>query len=155
MRQEKSGFLATVLATSCCVMPLLLIALGLGGSVLAVVLVRYKAYLMALALVALAYTWWQYARDRTRCAAEICALTGGRWHQGILGLNTGVVAFFFLMTYTPVGSWATVALSGVRQPSLTTRALRQGDNASPAASGAVPVPQRQTEPLALRVEGMT
>lgn len=63
MNKPNKGFLGGLLGASCCVLPLALIAAGLGGSVLTVFLVRYKTYLMALAVGVLAYAWYAYRRD--------------------------------------------------------------------------------------------
>lgn len=161
MKQDKSGFLAVVLASSCCLLPLLLIAVGLGGSLLTVVLVRYKAYLMTGALAALAYAWVQYRRDVTRCASGVCTLVGGRLRKWMLGVSTAVVAFFFVTTYTPVGSFASVLLQGgTDRPRLT----------NDPAQVSTPVPERPSlvttargaseqtqglEKVALRVDGMS
>ena len=163
MKQEKSGALAVVLASSCCILPLLLVAAGLGGSVLTVVLVRYKAYLMTFAIAVLGYAWVQYRRDVTRCDSEVCTLVGGRFRKWMLGISTAVVAFFFMTSNTPVGSFASVVLQGgpdlsqltsdqvqmappaTGRPSLGTRTMARA--ASDETNG--------MEKVALRVEGMT
>jgi len=163
MKHQKPGFLAAGLATSCCVMPLLLVTLGLGGSVLTVVLVQYKAYLMTLALAALAYAWWHYVRDTRECTAAACALVGGRLRRWLLGVNTGVVMLFLGITYTPAGALVSALLQGGTAPAPTTRALGPVSAASAGRPVAVaPAPPRgegsaqtRLEQLALRVEGMS
>ena len=161
MQQEKHGFLAAVLASSCCVLPLVLLTVGLGGSVLTMVLVQYKAYLMTFALAALVYAWVQYARDTKQCAAQACALVGGRFRKWMLGVNTGVVVLFVLITYTPVSSLANVVLQG----SLDAAQAPSGLVQTPASERPGPAPlarasgesgaTMQREKLTLRVDGMT
>jgi hypothetical protein len=63
VKEEKSGILAGVLGASCCVIPLSLIMAGMGGSLLTIFLVKYKTYLMTLAVAALAFAWVRYVRD--------------------------------------------------------------------------------------------
>ncbi len=161
MKHAKSGCLAAGLATSCCLLPLLLAMVGLGGSVLTAVLVQYKAYLMAVAFAALVYAWVHYARDATQCASQACALVGGRLRKWLLGVNTGMVVLVFLLTYTPVSSLAHVVLSGSSDPARAPGGplpLRSAERLHPGtvvkASGAPGEPTRM-EQLALRVEGMT
>lgn len=161
MQQEKTGFLAVVLASSCCLLPLLLIAAGLGGSLLTVVLVRYKAYLMTAAIAALGYAWVQYRRDVKRCASGVCTLVGGRFRKTMLVASTTVVAVFFLTTYTPVGSFASILLQGGSDlPRLTndqTQALRfvfERSSQGTVARGTSAQTQG-LEKVALRVDGMT
>jgi mercuric ion transport protein len=161
MTQEKHGFLAAVLASSCCVLPLLLLTVGLGGSVLTMVLMQYKAYLMTLALAALVYAWVQYARDAKRCTTQACALVGGRFRRWMLGVNTSVVVLFFFMTYTPVSSLANVVLQGSLDAAQVTSGLVQppaSERPGPAplarASGESGETTRR-EQLTLRVDGMT
>jgi hypothetical protein len=161
MQQEKTGFLAVVLASSCCLLPLLLIAAGLGGSLLTVVLVRYKAYLMTAALAALGYAWVQYRRDVRRCASGACILVGGRFRKTMLVASTTVVALFFLITYTPVGSFASVLLQGGTDlPRLTNNQAQVSPPVTerPSLVTTARGASEQTqglEKLTLRVDGMT
>ncbi len=161
MKHGKSGVLAAVLASSCCVLPLLLLAAGLGGSLLTVVLAQYKAYLMTFAVAALGLTWVNYVRDTKRCAAEVCELIGGRFRTWMLRINTVVVAFFLLTSYTPAGSLASSVLQG--SPDLVQPSTVRATVATPAAKRLVTSvttsaevgTQRQLEKVSLRVEGMS
>lgn len=155
MNHGKNGVLATIFAASCCVLPLLLITLGLGGSMLAVVLVRYKAYFMTIAVAALAYAWVQYRRDTKQCASRACTLVGGRLRKWMLGINTGIVALFFLLTYTPAGSLANVGLQDDTGRAQVIGARRHASNPSVKPSDTGSGEQARLEHLALRVEGMT
>ena len=105
MNKPNQGFLGGLLGASCCALPLALIAAGLGGSVLTVFLVRYKTYLMALAVGALGYAWYTYKRDAQACESGVCEIAGGKTRKWLLWMNTAVVAFFFAVTYPPAGSY--------------------------------------------------
>lgn len=163
MKHDKSGFLAAGLATSCCVVPLLLVTIGLSGSVLTVVLVQYKAYLMTFALATLVYAWGQYVRDTKRCTSAACALVGGRLRKWLLGVNTGVVMLFLFITYTPAGALVSALLQSGTEPAHTPS--RQGNVSTAVAGRPVAVAlaqprgeggaQTRLEQLALRVEGMS
>jgi len=158
MKEGSRGYLAAALGASCCVLPLALLALGLGGSVLTVFLVRYKAYLMTAAGAALLFAWAHYARDAGRCASQMCEVAGGRLRKWMLGANTALVVFFFLINYTPLGApfGVNVVGEGVLQAGA---ALPGGGPVAEAGSGDVPSARSdgatRLERLALRVEGMT
>jgi len=163
MGKRSKGFLATGLGASCCVLPLVLIAVGLGGSLLTVALVRYKLYLMAAALLALAFAWLHYVRDARQYAAQLCEVAGGRLRRWLLGLNTAVVALFFLVNYSPVGAFLAVDFTGrstvateanIQRASVGKSSVSIGGKSS-SATDDVPAGATRMERLALRVEGMT
>lgn len=145
MGKPNKGSLAGLLGASCCVLPLALIAAGLGGSVLTVFLVRYKTYLMALAVGALAYAWYLYNRDVRACEAGVCEIAGGKTRKWLLWANTAVVVFFFAITYTPAGAYLGVDVNEAAAPG----------GKPPAAVAASSPAQTRLERLALRVDGMT
>jgi hypothetical protein len=168
MNRDSKGFLAAGLGLSCCVLPLVLIVAGLGGSLLTVFLVKYKTYLMTLAVLALLYSWSIYARDARECATRLCEIAGGRFRKWMLGANTAVVVFFLIITYTPAGALVGVDFQGesviaanvagqsapaAKIPPLALPAFaKQTADAAPAgmADGAT-----RMERLSLRVEGMS
>ena len=145
MDKPKNGSFAGLLGASCCVLPLALIAAGLGGSVLTVFLVRYKTYLMALAVVALGHAWYTYKRDAQACEAGVCEIAGGKTRKWLLWANTAAVAFFFAITFTPAGAYLGVDVNN-------TAAL---GGKPPAAMEVSSPTQTRMERLALRVDGMT
>ncbi len=162
MKEEKSGILAGVLGASCCVIPLFLIMSGLGGSLLTIFLVKYKTYLMTLAVAAIVFAWVGYVRDARECATQFCEITGGRFRKWTLGANTAVVVFFLIVTYTPAGALVGVDFRG------NAPAVQAGTQGEPA--GVIPplnpqfgsaAPARKIgdptryERLSLRVEGMS
>ena len=84
MASEKSksgalaiGGLAAVLASTCCLGPLLLIALGLSGAWIGnlTALEPYRPLFIAVALIALFFAWKRIYRPAEKCVTgEICAL---------------------------------------------------------------------------------
>ena len=70
-----------VLASICCVGPLLLIAVGLGTG--AAVIGRYHWLFIAAAIVVLALAWTKYLREKTACDCE---------HKPMEGRRSGMVA---------------------------------------------------------------
>lgn len=159
MTRKSKGYLAAGLGASCCVLPLVLLAVGLGGSVLTVFLVKYKTYLMTLAVGVLVYSWFQYTRDAKQCSDQVCEIAGGRLRRWMLGVNTAVVSFFLVITYTPLGSLVGVdykSEGAVTAEAGTQSAAGRIASNTPGMNPAQPSPgASRMERLALRVEGMT
>ncbi|MFQ5694344.1 MAG: hypothetical protein ACE5IM_15080 [Nitrospinota bacterium] len=104
--KKRLEFLATGFGSLCCIVPLILAGIGLGGTMLPMFFVRYKVPFMTAAFAALGLAWLLYARDRRRCAAEGCALAGSKTRLWVLGGNTAVLVVFALLSLTPVGVMA-------------------------------------------------
>lgn len=163
MNRKNNGVLAGGLGMSCCVLPLILVAAGLGGSLLTVFLVKYKAYLMIVAVAALGLAWMQYLREARECATRFCAVTGGKYRKWVLGGNTAVVVFFLIVTYTPAGALVGVDFQGVESFAVPVGPKGAGAGAipplDPQFGAARPVNDNagatRLERLTLRVEGMS
>lgn len=85
MASEKSksgvlavGGLAAILASTCCLGPLVLVAVGLGGAWIGNLtkLEPYRPLFIAVALVALFFAWRRIYRPAEKCLpGEVCALS--------------------------------------------------------------------------------
>lgn len=88
MSDHKSGSnilatagLAAVLASACCLGPLILVSIGMSGAWLAnfQVLEPYRPAFLTVALVSLFFAWRRIYRPETECKpGEICALPQSR-----------------------------------------------------------------------------
>lgn len=87
------GFAALFSAAACCVLPLVLAAVGLGTGGLAA-FVPYHWPLTIASAVAIAVGWLLYLRRRRACSqrAECANLSPGRSTLVLLSIATGVVA---------------------------------------------------------------
>jgi len=71
--------LAAIVASSCCVLPIVFVGLGLGSvaALLIPTLAALRPYLLAGAVLAVVAAWILYARRRPACATDTaCATTG-------------------------------------------------------------------------------
>lgn len=72
-----SGLVGAVLASSCCILPLVLVLLGVGGAWMSglTALEPYRLYFLASTAVLLGAAFWQlYVRRRPACASgDACA----------------------------------------------------------------------------------
>lgn len=75
------GGLAALLASTCCLGPLLLVGLGVSGAWIGnlTVLEPYRPFFIGAALLALAFAWRRIFRRAQTCApGEVCALPKAR-----------------------------------------------------------------------------
>lgn len=101
MRVEKLGLLSIFLASLCCVVPVGLAVLGLGGLGLGAFIGANHWYFIAGAAILLSLAWKNYTRERKRCTTEQCEMAGGKVARITLPLATiVVVGFTSLNVYT-------------------------------------------------------
>jgi hypothetical protein len=102
----------SVLGTTCCALPLTLVALGAGGAVASlasaapwlIALSQYKAWTFAGTAALLGYAWWQASRVAVCDVADAARL---RWQRGILILATALLVFSIFAAYAllPITIW--------------------------------------------------
>ena len=93
------GSLAAILASTCCLGPLVLIALGFSGAWIGnlTVLEPYRPLLVAVALIALFFAWRRIYRPSEKCLpGEVCALPQTRHLYKILFWAVVVLALIAL-----------------------------------------------------------
>jgi len=117
MKAKWSGTLSVLLASICCVGPLLLIAVGLGAGV--AVISRYHWLFIAAAVAVLALAWTKYFREKTRCACEDKTMQGRRRGTVTLLIATAIVLAFVGMN-TSRYSFARTSASAQARPPLAS-----------------------------------
>lgn len=92
--------LAGIVASSCCVLPLVLAAAGLGGAALGVVpvLAAWRPWLIGAAVLALVAAWAVYLRRRRACrAGAACAEVSATDRRGIALIVITIVVLASLL----------------------------------------------------------
>ena len=103
-----AGVVAAVLAASCCLLPLALIATGVAGAGLMMTMMRYEWVTLPLGVFGLVGAHAFYFREQRRCATAACRLVGERATNIMLGVATSVVAVALLLRLFP--SWTAAIL---------------------------------------------
>lgn len=98
-----AGVVAAVLAASCCLLPLGLIASGLAGAGLMMTMMSFAWLTLPLGVGGLAGSYALYLRERRRCDEAGCRLVGERATKVMLGIATAVVTVALLLKFFP--SW--------------------------------------------------
>ena len=105
MQATRLGIGSAFLASLCCVVPVGLAVLGLGGLGIGAFIDANHWYFIAGASVLLGLSWYAYWRERLRCRTERCEIVGGRTARATLPLTTlAVIAFLGLNLYTYAGT---------------------------------------------------
>lgn len=100
----KSGFLgmiAATIASLCCLLPLMVILLGLGSGAFMMTTMRYRAIFIPAGIIGIALGWTFYLRERRRCNALGCRLAGGRLNLGLLLFASLVVTGAVILDQFP------------------------------------------------------
>jgi hypothetical protein len=100
----KSGFLGMVAATIaslCCLLPLAVILLGLGSGAFMMTTMRYRAIFIPLGIIGVALGWFLFLRERKRCTAIGCRMTGGYLNLGLLLLASLLVTGAVILDQFP------------------------------------------------------
>src|SRR5438270_11751997 len=92
MKANQAGMLSAILASKCCVGPLLLVAIGVGSG--AVFIGRYHWFLIIGAMLALTWAWAKYLREKTVCDCEHKPMGGQRSALVSLLITTALVIGF-------------------------------------------------------------
>ena len=104
MDVNRIGISAVVQSSICCIGPLVLAGVGLGGLGIGAWIGIYHWHFMAVAGLALGLGWYFYHRERRRCRTERCEMARGDATRITLSLATLVVlGFFGLNVYSYAG----------------------------------------------------
>src|SRR5260370_20653560 len=92
MKAKQAGILAVILGSTCCVGPLLLVAIGVGSG--AVFIGRFHWFFIIGAMAVLTWAWAKYLREKTVCDCEHKPMEGRRSGMLTLLIATVVVIGF-------------------------------------------------------------
>lgn len=89
-------------ASLCCVLPMTIVLLGLGSGAFMAVTMQFRWILYPIGVAGLATAWWLLYREKRRCNALACRMTGGRTNLLLVAASSllmGLVTYvdFFLV----------------------------------------------------------
>jgi mercuric ion transport protein len=116
MKAKDAGILSAILASTCCIGPLLLIAIGLDTS--GAFVGRYHWFFLIGGIAALAWGWAKYLREQTMCDCEHKPRAGRRSAMVTLIIATLLVLGFgsvnisrYLFANAPISAQAETQLA--------------------------------------------
>ena len=92
MKAKQAGILSAILASACCIGPLLLVAIGVGSG--AVWVGRYRWFFVIGGIAVLIWAWAKYRREKTICDCEHKPMGGRRSVMLTLLITTVLVLGF-------------------------------------------------------------
>jgi mercuric ion transport protein len=92
MKANQAGILSAILASTCCVGPLLLMAIGVGSG--AALVGRYHWFFLIGGVAVLTWAWAKYLREKTICDCEHKSMGGRRSAMLALLVSTVLVLGF-------------------------------------------------------------
>jgi mercuric ion transport protein len=95
------AWVGAILSSLCCLLPLAVIALGLGSGAFMAVTMRYRSLLIPAGIVGVLAGLVLYVRERRRCAALACRMAGSRITLALLALATLVVTTSIVLDRFP------------------------------------------------------
>ncbi len=107
MQAKNLSLLSALTSSACCVPPLILLGLsliGIGGAGLAgfsSTLGALKLYLLPLAFVGLAASYYLYFREAKKCSSQSCKMVNQKFTRVMLSVSTIVVVGFFSWSVYP------------------------------------------------------
>lgn len=93
-KAEHLGVFSALIASVCCLGPLVLILLGLSGLGLGAILGKYHLYFILGAALLLAFAWKSYLKEKKSCEVAQCEMSGKNKTRNVLILASAVVTFF-------------------------------------------------------------
>lgn len=101
-REGLIGLGTSIVASSCCLLPLAVVFLGLGSGAFMMTTMTFQPIFFPLGLIGLAMSYYLYFRERRRCRTLTCAMAGKTLNRVTLVIATlimlGVIwADFFAM----------------------------------------------------------
>lgn len=123
MKADKLGLVSALLASVCCLGPVLLVLLGLGSLGFGAVVGRYHWWFITAAILLLSVAWRSYLKEASRCQTASCQMTRGKMTRTVLTLASVVVAIFVSLNLYTYASQS-------RRTNAAPASLAQGDVAS-------------------------
>jgi mercuric ion transport protein len=90
-RQGKEGLIGlgtAIAASSCCLLPLAVVYLGIGSGAFMMTTMKFRPILFPIGLLGLSTSYYLYFRERRRCKTLACAMVGNTCNLVTLALAT-------------------------------------------------------------------
>lgn len=104
MKASKLGILSALIASICCIGPLVLILLGLGSLGVGATIGKYHWYFISGAIILITSAWRKFLKEKKTCSLKGCKMENKKITLIILLVTTFVVVTFIALNlYTYMG----------------------------------------------------
>lgn len=107
MKSGKASIFSAILASSCCIIPLILLVLSLIGlgslglSGVSTTVGNLKWFLMPIAILGLGYSYFKFFKEKKECESCACEMVGKKTNLILLATSTILVATFLIFSVYP------------------------------------------------------
>lgn len=95
------SFLAAVVASLCCLLPLAVVILGLGSGAFMMVTMQYRTIFLPIGVIGVGLGYYLYFRESRRCDSIGCAFAGGKVNLVFLAIGTVMVVAALVLDIFP------------------------------------------------------
>lgn len=99
MKESRLGILSAFIASVCCLGPLVLILLGLGGLGIGAAIGKYHWYFIVAALVLITFAWRSYLKKKKTCNLKGCQMENKKITLLTLIITTLIVSIFVALNF--------------------------------------------------------
>ncbi len=92
---------SAILAASCCVLPLVVVLLGIGSGAFMMVTMKYSIVFIPIGIIGVGLGYFFYFREKKKCKALACRMAAGRFNLVVLIMATVVVATAIVFNIFP------------------------------------------------------
>jgi len=92
---------AAVVASLCCLLPLIVVLLGLGSGAFMTVTMQYRTVFLPVGVLGVGLGYYLYFQEKRRCSGASCAFVGGKLNLTLLFLATGIVVVALVLDFFP------------------------------------------------------
>lgn len=152
------GMASSAISSLCCLLPVTVVALGLGSGAFMAVTMQYSSIFIPTGIVGVSLGYYLYFRERRRCAKLVCQMAGSRVNFALLILSTLILISAITLVAFPSYTNALIASmggEGMMGAMVEQKQATPGQDVtvqgSPASSG----PQAVEARVTLQVDGMS
>ena len=95
------SFSSAIVASLCCLLPLVVVLLGLGSGAFMMVTMQYRTVFLPIGVIGVALGYYLYFREKRRCTSFGCAFAGGKINLVLLFFATFIVAGALVLDVFP------------------------------------------------------
>ena len=95
------SFSSALVASLCCLLPLAVVALGLGSGAFMMVTMQYRYIFIPAGVIGVGIVYYLYFKEKRRCSSIGCSFVGRKTNLALLVVATGVVAAALFLDFFP------------------------------------------------------
>ena len=92
---------SAVVASLCCLLPLVVVLLGLGSGAFMTVTMQYRSVFLPMGVIGVGLGYYFYFREKRRCSSAGCAFAGGKTNLALLFFASVIVAAALVLDAFP------------------------------------------------------